>query len=195
MAGGQSGGHISFSKHWRQAGGRWCEAPAQCSQGAKNSWQQLYEKGDGEKVGLLQQRDGDADLLDLGRGEHGSRFHAWFRVGTALYLDANRYRDLLHDIINTKGAPNQLTSSVYVRLCSMHYDAYLYVTALLWEQVMCELRCRTNSREVGLNPYSLAHDHYEPLLNLATELQSEDRFRIMNEDFDNGFPQHEAVVR
>ena len=77
----------------------------------------------------------------------------------------------------------------------MHYDAYLCVTALLWEQVMCELRCRTNSREVGLNPYSLAHDHYEPLLHLAREPQSEDPFRIMNEDFNKGFPQNETAVR
>jgi hypothetical protein len=77
---------------------------------------------------------------------------------------------------------NILRDSVLIQAECIHFEAYVYVSAIMWRVVFKELRGLTNSKGLELHPMEL-NELYEYLYDLGTMLQGETYLRT----FEIGF--------
>ncbi len=77
---------------------------------------------------------------------------------------------------------NLLRDSLLVTLESLHFEAYVHVSAIMWRVVFKELRGLTNSKGLEISPTEL-NTLYEYLYDLGTALQEGDCMNVFKDGF------------
>ena len=169
-----SGGHARLEKSGVLLLRSMCKLVA-CGHGA-------HAKGDGLefKNWLENNYPGQYELMvAIGRAELSKRQDWALEASAALYP---MVQYVLEYLVGTlKLDANVLRDSTLQRLELRHMEAYLHVSAIMWETIFVELRALTNGKIIGLTPVEL-NVLYEQLWVVGTMLRGPNPLTILSQD-------------
>ena len=140
-----------------------------------------YEKGDGIEIKMwLTEHFPHIGDVKVGRAELSHRQDWTLEVSEKLLPLVQPLLKYLSETLVLDA--NTLRDSVLMRLELFHFDAFIFVSAVMWATVYDELRSLTNSKVVSLNPMEL-HAIYDNLWSVVEILRSSGCMDILAEDF------------
>ena len=140
-----------------------------------------YVKGDGDAFAdFLEANYPNHSNACVSRGDHSNRQDWSLEAAYEIFPLLGPLLD--YEIKSLLGEANVLRDSILIQLETLHFEAYVHVSAVMWRVIFKELRGLTNSKGLELNPIEL-NILYEKLYDVGTLLQTEDALKILEPSF------------